>query len=212
MARKYLGRGRWVTIPDSSSKNSGGSDRRSVVDSAFQGDSSEGKNDSKLTDSKAKKKLMESESNILSGDISLNPLVTVKPRSTITLSGLGSSLSGLYFVESVKYSFSSDNGFTKSCSVSRNGFGSYIKKGHIIVKNEVKKDTSYRVDSSKREEITPKIESRTHVVKSGDTLWLIAVKYYGKKNGSLYTRIAEANNIEPSDYNNLKVGRRLIIP
>lgn len=38
---------------------------------------------------------------------------------------------------------------------------------------------------------TGKSNSRTHTVKSGDTLWAIARKYYG--NGSQYTKIYNAN-------------------
>ena len=48
----------------------------------------------------------------------------------------------------------------------------------------------------------------TYVVKRGDTLWNLAVKYY--KNGSAYGRIADANGIK--DVRNLKVGQTLVIP
>jgi nucleoid-associated protein YgaU len=49
---------------------------------------------------------------------------------------------------------------------------------------------------------------RKYTVKSGDTLWKIANKYYG--NGALYTKIVSANNIK--NPNALKVGQVLIIP
>lgn len=48
---------------------------------------------------------------------------------------------------------------------------------------------------------------REHVVKSGDTLWGIAVKYYGK--GTEYTKIKTANGLKSDT---LKVGQKLIIP
>jgi nucleoid-associated protein YgaU len=49
-----------------------------------------------------------------------------------------------------------------------------------------------------------------HEVKKGDTLWKIAVKYYG--DGSLYTNIFEANRDILKDPNLIKVGQKLRIP
>lgn len=50
--------------------------------------------------------------------------------------------------------------------------------------------------------------TRTHKVVSGDTLWKIAVQYYG--NGALYPRIADASGV--TDPNRLTVGQTLKIP
>ncbi len=47
-------------------------------------------------------------------------------------------------------------------------------------------------------------------VKKGDTLWKIAETYYG--DGSLYTKIFEANRDVLSDPNRIKVGQKLRIP
>ncbi|HLX62842.1 MAG TPA: LysM peptidoglycan-binding domain-containing protein [Planctomycetota bacterium] len=49
---------------------------------------------------------------------------------------------------------------------------------------------------------------RTHVVQPGESLWLIAKKYYG--NGELFGRIAEGNGIAVKD--RVKVGQVLVIP
>jgi len=49
-----------------------------------------------------------------------------------------------------------------------------------------------------------------HEVKKGETLWKIAVQYYG--DGSLYTKIFEANKDTIKDPNLIKVGQRLRIP
>ena len=49
-----------------------------------------------------------------------------------------------------------------------------------------------------------------HEVKKGDTLWKIAETYYG--DGSLYTKIFEANRDVLSDPNLIKVGQKLRIP
>ncbi len=49
-----------------------------------------------------------------------------------------------------------------------------------------------------------------HEVKKSDTLWKIAEKYYG--DGSLYTKIFEANRDTLKDPNLIKVGQKLRIP
>ncbi|GIM47042.1 hypothetical protein DNHGIG_25910 [Collibacillus ludicampi] len=49
---------------------------------------------------------------------------------------------------------------------------------------------------------------RTHTVVFGDTLWKIALQYYG--DGSQYRKIADANKIENPDV--IIVGQKLVIP
>ena len=49
-----------------------------------------------------------------------------------------------------------------------------------------------------------------HEVKKGDTLWKVAETYYG--DGSLYTKIFEANRDTLKDPNLIKVGQKLRIP
>jgi len=51
-------------------------------------------------------------------------------------------------------------------------------------------------------------ENRYYTVVKGDTLWDIAVKYYG--NGKDYKKIADANNIE--DVSKIYPGQKLLIP
>jgi len=53
-------------------------------------------------------------------------------------------------------------------------------------------------------------ETKTHTVVSGDTLWGIAKKYYG--NGSLYTKIYEANSGTIKNPNLIYPGQVLTIP
>jgi LysM repeat protein len=51
-------------------------------------------------------------------------------------------------------------------------------------------------------------DCRKHVVQSGESLWVIARKYYG--NGELYNRIAEANGIGANG--RIRAGQTLTIP
>lgn len=53
-------------------------------------------------------------------------------------------------------------------------------------------------------------KTTTHTVKSGDTLWALAVKYLG--DGSKYTDIYNANKDKISDPNLIYVGQVLTIP
>ncbi|MEW5717952.1 MAG: LysM peptidoglycan-binding domain-containing protein [Chloroflexota bacterium] len=54
---------------------------------------------------------------------------------------------------------------------------------------------------------TPTPESRTYAVEPGDTLWSIAIKFYG--NGTKYSLIQQANNLTDST---LRTGQILVIP
>ena len=49
-----------------------------------------------------------------------------------------------------------------------------------------------------------------HVVTKGETLWKIAEQYYG--DGSLYSKIFEANRDVLKDPNRINIGQKLRIP
>lgn len=54
------------------------------------------------------------------------------------------------------------------------------------------------------------LQSVKYRVKAGDTLWKIAVQFYGKNNGAKFTLIAQANNID--NPNQIQKGQLLTIP
>lgn len=132
----------------------------------------------------------------LNGTIQLSlPNPNFKAKKTIQLNGLG-SLSGSYYVESVKYSFNKD-GYTQDIEVSKKWAGESAKKPSS---GSTPSNTS----------VTPPTQNRTYTVKKGDCLWNIAKKYYGK--GSLYTKIYEANRDKIKNPNLIYPGQVLKIP
>ena len=58
----------------------------------------------------------------------------------------------------------------------------------------------------------PSTEARMYTVKSGDTLWKIAEKMYGKGNGAKYNAIFEANTPMLSHPDKIYPGQVLRIP
>lgn len=55
---------------------------------------------------------------------------------------------------------------------------------------------------------TPTLPARTHTVAPGDSLWTIAVKFYG--DGTRYVLIQQANDLPPNT--RLRTGQVLVIP
>lgn len=146
------------------------------------------------------------EYNILTGDLSFIPdknTIKIKAGDTITLDGLGKYLSGDYYVQDVTRSISS-SGYSHTATLIKTDFGSTLKtsnSGSASAK-ETAPVESTAVDNTNT--------SKTHTLKKGQTLWGLAVIYYG--TGSLYTKIAEANNITPEQFTKLPIGKKIIIP
>lgn len=84
----------------------------------------------------------------------------------------------------------------------------YREFGKIAAVETKDKKTAKKKKTSK-EETNPK-STGTYVVKSGDTLWAIAKKYYG--NGSQYTKIFNANKDKIKNPNLIYPGQKLTIP
>lgn len=77
----------------------------------------------------------------------------------------------------------------------------------IIKEQPVPKSTPNRETKNSPE---PKKEAQTYTVKSGDSLWAIAKKFYG--NGKLYPKIADANKDKIKNPNLIYPGQLLTIP
>lgn len=234
MAQQYLGNGKWKEVYENPSENKGNNNNSSnnnnrpapVTNSTnYKPPSLDDRSNNETTESSnnASKEYIEIEDNVLVGDLSVVPNPNYRAKKTIKLNYLGKNLTGLYFVDQVVHTFDNSNGYTQTMKVSRNGFGSTIKSGSAsknvtsVPKNQGglmngTEDTS-RPSSSKAtapKKVTPKVESRTYTIKSGDTLWAIAQKYYG--NGSQYTKIYNANKDKIKDPNLIYPGQVIKIP
>ena len=83
----------------------------------------------------AEKEFKAKERDLLIGDLEIVPDLALRSAKTIRLEGFGRILSGLYFVESVTTEFNLSSGMDyQKISVSRDGFGEYMKKGKTLQK------------------------------------------------------------------------------
>lgn len=81
----------------------------------------------------AEKEFKANERDLLIGDLEIVPDLALRSAKTIRLEGFGRILSGLYFVESVTTEFNLSSGMDyQKISVSRDGFGEYMKKGKTL--------------------------------------------------------------------------------
>lgn len=81
----------------------------------------------------AEKEFKANERDLLIGDLEIVPDLSLRSAKTIRLEGFGRMLSGLYFVESVTTEFNLSSGMDyQKITVSRDGFGEYMKKGKTL--------------------------------------------------------------------------------
>lgn len=142
----------------------------------------------------------------LEGSITLRePNPKIKAKSGVKLQGLGSQLSGLYFVEQVKHSFTS-SGYKQTLDLSRKWKGESMKNGG----SKTPSKTSTKKPTTNKSTVKPAVKSKSYTVKKGDCLWNIAKKYYG--DGNKYTKIYNANKDKIKNPNLIYPGQSLKIP
>ena len=152
---------------------------------------------------------------ILTGSVEIVPNLDLRVGNTVNMQGLGKYISGLYFIEEIEYSIDRSGGMTQTLSVSKNAFGESVNSKP---KNTSSSTTNTTNNTSATQEqpqqvTPPKEETRTHTFKKGDTLWGLAVKYYG--SGTKWTHIAKANGIDVNDdkrIRSIQVGEVFKIP
>lgn len=130
--------GKWTYIAESSSSTSRPSSSTSTGSSGSSSSSSSqqtppSNNDNReTTETKtaSDKEYIEVEENILEGNCRISPNPKVHAKGTVKLTGIGTQLTGLYYVEKSTHSFSS-TGYEHELTVTREGFGDSIKKGTV---------------------------------------------------------------------------------
>jgi LysM repeat protein len=106
-------------------------------------------------------------------------------------------------------SSSSSSSTNKVDKVNSSNSSSSSSSSSSSKKKTSKKKTSKKKTTTKKTTKTSTI-TKTYTVKSGDTLWKIAVKYY--KNGTLWKKIYNANKDKISSPSKLRVGQKIKIP
>lgn len=89
--------------------------------------------DSTQVDSKeeADKEYIETEFNTLVGELVVSPskkTIRIGVNDTVEVLGIGSYLSGKYFVSAVKRTLNKDSGYSQTLTVIKNGFGDSLKR------------------------------------------------------------------------------------
>lgn len=91
------------------------------------------------------------EVNTLTGEASLvliDKSFRLKAKTTVKINGFGKYISGLFYVDEVKKSFSV-SGFTVTTTLSRTGFGDSLKRGQVTT------DTPNSINSTYRNSVVP---------------------------------------------------------
>lgn len=154
----------------------------------------------------AEKKYNTIEYNILEGTLTFIPTketIKLNAGDTVQLKGLGKYLSGLYYVQDITREITSE-GYSHTATLIKTDFGNSIKASSNI-NNPVEQKLV-----SNSSQVEQKTLNQSYTVKTGDTLWSIAIKFYG--DGNLYTKIVKANNLSSSQYSKIPVGTKIIIP
>lgn len=115
-------------------------------------------------------------------------------------------------IEDYSISESSEHGFDSLITVSLKQWRPYGTKKISLTEPKKKEKAKAKVKKARDKTNSPKPKKKpeTYEVKSGDCLWIIAKKYYG--DGSLYTKIFEANKDKISNPNLIYPGQKFIIP
>lgn len=103
------------------------------------------------------------------------------------------------------------NGFDLMVSISLKQYKDYgTKVANVTVVSAVKATVSVVQSRPAESSPAPKTTAKTHTAVKGDTLWVIAKKYYG--NGGQYPKIQDANKDKVKNPNLIYVGQVLTIP
>lgn len=155
----------------------------------------------------AEKKYNTIEYSILEGTlkfIATKETIKLQAGDTVDIQGIGKYLSGYYYVQDVTRNISKD-GYSHTATLIKTDFGDSVKSSSTSTVNKEIPKVNPPAPAP-----APKPQQRIHYLKAGECLWSVAQKYY--ESGAQYPKIANANNISPSQYRRLPIGLKLIIP
>ena len=118
----------------------------------------------------AEKEYIEIELNTLVGEVNVVPSkksIKLKVNNTVTISGVGSYLSGDYFISAIKRSISRDSGYSQSMTVIKNGFGDKLKQPKV--------ESSSTTPETNRQD---PVEKSAPAFKVGDTVKIVGDAIY----------------------------------
>ncbi len=104
----------------------------------------------------------------------------------------------------------SKSGFDVMVSITLKQYKDYGTKTCNITFADNKPKTTTTPVRETTQSPAPKVSAKTYTVVKGDTLWAIAKRFYG--NGSLYTKISNANTDKIKNPNLIYPGQVLTIP
>lgn len=127
----------------------------------------------------------------------------------IASNGLGKDINTLTLISNMQVTEKAGEEGDKYISLELLEYREFNKKVAVI-KNENNGAANKVTSPNNPSKTNPKAKTKTYVVKSGDTLWAIAKKYYG--NGADYPKIFNANKKIVSNPNLIYPGQKLVIP
>ncbi|MFU0784493.1 MAG: LysM domain-containing protein [Thermoanaerobacterium thermosaccharolyticum] len=129
-----------------------------------------------------------------------------EPVRFIASNGIGDDINTLVLIKELSIKEKAGEEGDKYISFKLLEYKEYSKKTVVINHAKSNTTTTKTVTTTKT---NPKVK-KTYVVKSGDTLWAIAKKYYG--NGAQYLKIFNANKSIIKNPNLIYPGQKFTIP
>ena len=199
---------KWKKVSDTKKDDS----NKKTEDNSGLASSKSGK---KTATSKATKRANRKTLYSLEGNLSYVPnenSIQLRAGETVKLKGLGSYLSGNYYVSSIERTISS-SGYSQTATVLKTDFKKSLK---IVAKYPDEKsklkdyDSIYKKNLNKYMSTHKGAKPKKHVVKKGDTLYSISKKYF--KTTKYAKKLASINgNLAKSKWKKLPVSYKLVI-
>ena len=136
----------------------------------------------------------------------------LEPVRFIASNGVGDDINSLVLIEELHVVEKAGEEGDKYVTFKLLEYREFSKKS-VVVEGVIKSLSKGTVKVKKKKATSEKKNPKstgTYVVKDGDTLWALAMKFYG--NGAKYTKIADANKDQIKNPSLIRPGWKLVIP